>query len=304
MKKLVRFLAGFILLTTLAPAAQASFGIMPMEVQHKMPAQDNRLTDDIEVYNGSDGPVHITGSIVDWTLNTKGDYEYSEAGSQALSCAKWIQLSPAEFNVPAKKSVRVRYTITAPQSMVDERRAMIFFDSRPLPVKTTNGMNVMVTTRMGCKVFVSPTQALPSSAKISDIIFDNTLRARAKVSVQNPGGQTFRVKGKLEVRDESGKVVALGELKPVHAQVLPGAMRDLWFELSTPLASGAYQIKTVLDYGAKQLLGGELKFTVPAESTNLNSSTRSAAIPPSEAAHTPTLSSLPSPATATSPATH
>lgn len=263
MKPLFRFLLMSLLPFTLAASAQASFSIMPMEVQHKVSADENRISDEIEIHNGGNAPVHISGAIVDWKLTDDGDYQYSEATDNPQSCASWIELSPKEFNVAPKKSVRVRYTITAPQTLTNERHAMIFFLSRPLPAKNSQGVGLMVATRMGCKVFVSPAQPLTKSAQISDISLQNTPQPRLKVSVKNTASTTFRSTGTIEVRNESGSVVAQGQLS--SAQVLPDAQRNLWFDLATPLPVGSYTIKTTVDYGVKQLLGGELKTKVTEE---------------------------------------
>ena len=250
-----------------APAARASFAIMPMEVQQKMTQANYRLTDDIEVHNSSDAPIHISGSITDWTLTPDGNYEYWEAGSKPRSCATWIQLSPSEFVLPPKKSMRVRYTITAPVGFTDETRAMIFFQSRPLPTKGSNGMSLMVSTRMGCKVFVSPAVALSGTARISDMEMISGPKQRAKVSVRNDGAATFRAKGTLQVLNENGRIIGQGELKPSQAQVLPGATRDLWFEITPRLEAGNYLLKTVIDSGVKQLTGGELRCKVGSDDT-------------------------------------
>lgn len=243
-------------------AAHASFAIMPMETQLKMPQEGDRITDEIEVFNGGDTPLHISSSVVDWKLTPDGDYQYAEAGTEKSSCAKWIQLNPPEFNVAPKKSVRVRYSITPTETLTDERRAMIFFASRPIPVKGENKMGLLVATRMGCKVFVSPAQSLAKNGVLSDMELQNTPRQRVRVSVQNPGAATFRATGTLQISDEAGTIVAQGALK--SAQVVPQAERNLWFELPAPLPAGNYSIKAVVDYGAKQNIGGELKAKVTA----------------------------------------
>ncbi|PQV62909.1 P pilus assembly protein, chaperone PapD [Abditibacterium utsteinense] len=241
-------------------AAHASFAIMPMETQLKMPQDGNSITDEIEVFNGGDTPLHISSSVVDWKLTPDGDYQYAEAGTEKSSCAKWIQLSPPEFNVAPKKSVRVRYSITPTETLTDERRAMIFFASRPIPVKGENRMGLSVATRMGCKVFVSPAQPLTKNGVLSDMELQNAPRQRVRVSVKNPGAATFRAGGTVQISDEAGTIVAQGVLN--SAQVVPQAERNLWFNLSAPLPAGNYIIKAVVDYGAKQNIGGELKTKV------------------------------------------
>lgn len=254
-----------------APAAHASFSIMPMETQLQMPQQDNRITDEIEVYNGGDTPLHISSSVVDWKLTNNGDYQYAEAGTEKSSCAKWIQLNPPEFNVAPRKSVRVRYSITPSEALSDERRAMIFFESRPVPIKGGKGMGLQVATRMGCKVFVSPSKPLTKNGALSDMELQNSAQPRVRVSVKNSGDATFRANGTLQVLDEAGAVIAQGPL--TSAQVLPEAERNLWFKLPIPLPAGNYAIKAVVNYGAKVSLGGELKTKVTAAVAPHNSAT-------------------------------
>jgi P pilus assembly chaperone PapD len=127
MKYLFRSLStlGFVLsaVAAIAPAADANFAIMPMETRLQMPQGEGRVIDEIEVLNGGNVPLHISSSVVDWKLTPDGDYQYAEAGTEKSSCAKWIQLNPPEFNVAPGKSVRVRYSITPPQTLTDERRA-------------------------------------------------------------------------------------------------------------------------------------------------------------------------------------
>lgn len=270
-----RFLAVSVLAIGLsAPSAHASFAIMPMEKQLQMPQDDNRVTDEIEVFNGGDAPVHISSSVMDWNLTPDGDYQYAPAGTEKSSCAEWIQLNPPEFNVAPKKSVRVRYSIAPPATLTDERRAMIFFESRPVPVKGQKGMGVMVATRMGCKVFLSPRAPLAKSAAFSDMELQNGPRPRVRVGVQNGGAATFRANGTLQVTDEAGTVLAQGAL--TSAQVVPQAQRNLWFDLPNSLPAGNYVVKATVDYGLKQLIGGQLKtkvVAVPPAETSTDSPT-------------------------------
>jgi P pilus assembly chaperone PapD len=262
------------------PAAHASFAIMPMETQLQMPLDGNRVTDEIEVFNGGKEPLHISSSVMDWRLTPDGDYQYAEAGTEKSSCAKWIQLNPPEFNVAPGKSVRVRYSITPTETLTDERRAMIFFASRPIPAKGENKMGLLVATRMGCKVFVSPAASLAKQGVVSDMEFQNAPQPRVRVRVQNPGAATFRAGGTLQIRDEAGVIVAQGALK--SAQVVPQAERNLWFNLPSALPAGNYVIQAVVDYGAKKNIGGELKTKVAA---------------------TPVVSTVPAPTAVSAPAT-
>lgn len=243
--------------------AQASYGIMPMEAQVQIPQNNISVTNDIEVYNGSDAPLYIKGSIISWKLTPQGDYEYSSDVNEPQSCASWIRLNPEQFVVPAQKSVRVRYTVTPPAAFTQEHRAMIFFESRPIPQKEGN-ISLNVVMRMGCKVFVQPAQAGIKRARISDMKFENTEKPQLQVDVENLGPLTCRAGGKVQIFNAKGELVNSAQLQPQTVQVLPGFTRLLTTTLPEPLPVGEYHLKAIVDYGGKQLLGGELTTKVLA----------------------------------------
>lgn len=243
----------------------AAFGVMPMEVEQKLPAS-NTVTDDIEVHNGGEETLFISSSIQDWDLDRHGEYSYATAGTQERSCAPWIQLNPAQFIVAPGKSVRVRYTITAPAPIDATRWAMIFFQSRPLPVKDAPQMGLMMSTRVGCKVILSPQSPVGNQAEIADMVVRTAAgRNAVQVSVRNPGSTIYRARGTAEIRDEKDTVVAKGDLS--SAQVLPGHTRDLQLVLPQPLPEGKYNLQVQVDAGMPDLLGGELSFKIPAPTT-------------------------------------
>lgn len=265
-------LAG-VFLSLFASAAHASFGIAPMETAVQAPV-GGQTTNSISVTNDDDTPLHITASVMDWTLTPQGDYRYSDPGTLPHSCANWIQLNPSSFVVAPKQTVSVRYSVTTPTDFSEESRAMIFFKSHPLPVKTSDGsMSLNISMRVGCKVFVSPTSATPATkiGKITDMDVTSPAEGKIKVSFANTGTATFRVKGTAQARDAQGNLVATGHLMPENAQVLPQLSRDLWTQWDKPLSPGIYTFDTVLDYGAKDAAGGQLKAQItpapPTENT-------------------------------------
>ena len=314
-------LLGLFSLVLLSAVGHCSVSVMPMEAKLTMPADGGRLADDIEIFNSGSTPTHVTASVMDWTMTEAGDPQFSEPGTQPRSCAAWIQLNPMSFSVPPGKSVRVRYSI-APRAIAEEHWAMVFFQTRPVPVKAS-GLGINISTRVGCKIFITPAKPLLHQGKITDMDLQRIpeleiraaaqriARAKAKAdraklaamapSLQDTGeasivktdllltaeglpepvaqpepaaqpGATTKVKvvfentspmnirlgGTVEARGEDGQVVASGKL-PARTQILSGARRELWAQLDKPLPPGAYLIKAIIDYGAKELMSGELK---------------------------------------------
>ena len=271
-----------------------SISIMPMEARLPVERPGARLTNDIEVYNSGQEPIHVVSSVQDWSMTLFGQKRFHPGGTQPLSCAPWIQLNPVEFNLPPGKSMRVRYSIAPPTGMAQEHRAMIFFTSRAVPRAGGSRLALNVQTRIGCKVLVTPPLKSPLQGQITGMTLqtlaapepalapvgaprvhlDSTaaapapsLLSRVKITFVNPNPVSVRLSGTVEARNADGQVVARGEIAPAKALVLVGATRELWAQLDKPLEPGAYQIKAAIDYGAQQLLGGILKATVKLPDT-------------------------------------
>lgn len=242
-----------------------SVSVMPMEVQHPILVPGSRIADEIELLNRSESTVHVTASVMDWTLTEQGDAKFSEAGTGQRSCAPWIQLNPVNFAIAPRQSVRVRYSITPPREITEEHWAMIFFKTRPMPVKGSRiGLNI--STRIGCKVFLAPRQSTPTRGKIADMELVAPAQEAAKVKVlfENTGATNLRVQGKVEVRDDAGQLQVEAGLTPGNGQILSGMQREFWAPLGKTLPPGTYTVKAILDFGAKDLTAGELKATVTA----------------------------------------
>lgn len=274
----------------LVPAiGHCSISIMPMEAKLQVARPGARLTNDIEVYNSSDAPIHVSTAVLDWTMTVSGQKQFHEAGTQPLSCAKWIQVNPVEFSLPPKQSMRVRYSVTPPADMAQEHQAMIFFTARAVPKEGDSRFALNVQTRMGCKVLVTPALKAPLQGKItgmmlqtlaasgslpaaesvrpvsfesSDALSIQPFISKVKVTFVNPNPVSVRLNGRVEAHGADGELVAKGEILPAKALVLAGATRELWAQFAKPLPSGTYQIKAAIDYGGKELVGGTLKATV------------------------------------------
>lgn len=261
----------------LIPAiGHCSISIMPMEVQLPVTHPGARLTNDIEVYNSGDAAIHVTSSVMDWSMTLSGHKQFHEPGTQPLSCALWIQLNPVEFSLAPGKSMRVRYSIATPVDMTQEHWAMIFFTSRTVPKESDNRFALSIQTRIGCSILVTPASEAPLQGKITAMTLQtlaapetqpaapagSPLLPKVQVTFVNPNPVSVRLTGTVEARSTDGQLIATGKITPAKALVLTGATRELSAQFDKPLPPGAYQIKAVIDYGGKELIGGTLNATV------------------------------------------
>lgn len=300
MKKAATIISLFTSIATICLPASAQvsvppLGVSPIEVQQTAVRPGSRLTDQFIVTNGGDVPMFVSGYTSDWTVAKSGTIQFQEPGTNPQSCAPWIQLVPPSFSIPPKGQVAVRYTITTPTDLTAEHHALVFFESRPVPGKDSNNMNIMVAARIGCKVFVVPSQPLLPQGKLTGVSLLPAPDNKLAITFENTGLGHLRASGTVEARDATGQVVAKGELMPHNVQMLPGTSVDLIPKWDRALAAGPYSMKVIVDYGGKTLAGGEAKVEMPDVPAPTPEAGKADATPPKPATESPSVE--PQPAT-------
>jgi P pilus assembly chaperone PapD len=268
MKSIFKLVAAFFLLLQ-AQSAHASFNISKMS-ETLVLAPGSKITKTLSVSNSSNEPVYISSSVMDWAVTTKGESEYKQPNTLSNSCASWIQLNPSNFAIGPKQTVLVRYSIDVPSNIDREKRAILFFKSRPVPTKAKGGsMTLNISLRMGCKIKIQPKQATAVIPKGQIVDMEIPEKSdKVKVLVKNASTISLKFKGTIEAVDKEGRVVRKGQLLPESATVFPESTRELSAAWSEPLPAGEYVFKVAIDCGAPQLIGGQLKGLIEGPPAN------------------------------------
>jgi len=251
------------LIALFALPSWADFTVGPMEALLKVPRPGARITNNFELYNTGETELHISAYTSDWTKDASGQVVLGDPGTQPDSCATWIALNPAEFNLAPKQTVKVRFSITTPPDLATEKHALVFFQSRPVPIAGDNNIQVAISTRFGCKLFIVPAVPLPPQGHLTAMALSPA--SELGLTFQNTGPVNVRLSGTVQALDAGGAVVDTAKLVPVQVQVLPGGSQPLSPVWDKPLAPGDYQMRAVIDYGGKQLAGGQISATVTAQ---------------------------------------
>jgi hypothetical protein len=249
-----------------ACAQLAPLGVGPMEVDARVPRPGARISGAFNVFNGGDEPLYISAYTSDWSLKADGSPKFDAPGTVPHSCANWIELNPRTFTLPPNGKVPVRYSISTPVDLAVQHHALVFFESRPVPLKGDSKFKINVVTRMGALMFVSPATPAVQQARITGITAGTKPGDEPKMTVENNGTVAVRVKGRVEVRDAAGTTVARADLLPGSVRLLAGSTVDLIPDWKTRPAPGSYTVRFILDYGVKSLLATEsiLTLTEPA----------------------------------------
>jgi hypothetical protein len=195
---------------------------------------------------------------MDWSLNRQGAPEFLKPGAVAGSCSAWVRFNPVEVTLSPGEARPVRFTIDIPAGAQGTFHTVIMFESAPKPARV--GQQVVgLNGRIGSTVYVHVGPSV-KRARVTQFSLSPT---NGNLTIENTGTSHVRLKGTLQFRDETGRMVQQVPLP--GAVILPGKnnVRDLALEVPKTLRSGKYQVTALLDYGGEVLLGARAHVTMP-----------------------------------------
>ena len=248
-----------------ASAEQSVFGVAPITAEADV-QPGSAYTASIQVRNeavsattaSAPAPLRIKVYAMDWTMALDGTPRFVPAGTLPGSCSKWLEVNPAEFDLPPGQTQEVRYTLTVPADARGTYHTVLMFEPGGQPVKVRGG-GMTVIGRMGSILYAT---AGPHR-KSGRIIGFSATAAGMSLTLENSGDDHLRLLGGVTVKDGTGKVVR--DEKLPGAVVLPHRdnRRQLGLNWSAPLPAGDYTVTAVIDYGGEELLGAETHIRAP-----------------------------------------
>jgi hypothetical protein len=243
------------LLWSAARAQEVSISAAPIRVEH-LTKQGEKGTDVIKLTNSGTKPVRLRVSIEEWTVDERGNPVFARPSGTAYSCAAWIQVNPLDFRIDPGQTREIRYSLAVPAGIPDGgyRAAIVFqtmADVKPgEPIKKVSiqgRIAVILYERVGAPAISGRIEGLRAKARADGIDFT--------LDIANGGPVHFRTKGKVVLKDETGRTAV--ELSLPDAPVLQGIRRVLEVPYNGPLAKGTYTVLAVLDIGMKDRIGAQ-----------------------------------------------
>ena len=257
-----------------ASVVMAQVAITPQIYTIDLDKQPNQ-TYSFRLMNFSKTAIPIAVSVINWTMNAKGQVEPAPLEEQSL--APWLQINPTRFVLPPKSSQVVRFAIRpAVPLLPGEHRAMIYFSQEPEGRQPKGTFRVLI--QLGAAVYAR----VPPYTMQGEIVSAKPDAHGVSFEVRNTGNATARMIGQYVVwkrgavpatgpwpahlGDEHLKapsgLVANGAL-PLDAD-LPGLTRGvrLEFEDKNGLPPGNYVLYMRGTFGAPNI-ERELRFNVP-----------------------------------------
>lgn len=213
------------------------------------------ITESFEVQNLSTDTLRIKAGFEDFEIDYDGKVIFHPAGTFKNSVAIRTVVNPEEFTVMPRSTENVRVTFRMPRdSAAAEYHGMIIFKSQPIP--TQYKRSITVAGEIGVPIYYAVANLL-----VRDASFDSLTASgdSARIVFYNAGNIHVRVRGETRVLTLDETIAASDSIP--EFVVLPGQRRKIAVPLDPNLSGGDYLLRVRLDYGALQLMEGELRFT-------------------------------------------
>jgi hypothetical protein len=220
------------------------------------------------VRNRGDEAISLKVYAGDFCIAPDGQESFFAAGKVERSCAKWIEVSPEEFELTAGQSLAIRFKLAMPSESTGSYWGMVFVEQTNKPsIKTARQgqqqFNILSFQRIGIRIFADTPQSRPSSGKVSQVNVSWDMQSESfKVGLkfENDGEVLLKCKGEIEIKDAKGETVKNVELEEFNCY--PKSARISAGSITASLAPGKYTALAVIDYGAESLVAGESAFEV------------------------------------------
>jgi P pilus assembly chaperone PapD len=249
-------------LIAFAAPARAQLEVNELELQMR-PVAASPITQTIVVRNPGAAATTAQLHLEDWDRLENGTNRFLRVGTGSGTCGPRLSVFPASLSLGPGQSqtVRVTWTPDGAAAAATECWGIVFIEQPPPPRRAGTGLVLQVRT--GVKVYVTP-PGLTRSAAIARLALLPGAQPRGArpllVSVRNDGAVHFEASARVEIRRPDDTVADSLTLPMLYA--LPGAVATVGATLPA-LAPGRYVLLLFVDYGAPDLLAGQLEIDVP-----------------------------------------
>ena len=204
----------------------------------------------------------------DWYYVAGGDgsKEFRPAGTLPLSSASWITVAPTQFNLPARSSMPVHWTVSVPRDASGGHYSVVFFESliaRALP-EAGGGVNVAV--RVGALFYIEPKGTIERRLRLRELSLAQERKSiDLNAQLYNTGNVDISGSGVFNIIDAQGIVYARGEIGEVYT--LPGDNVQISGVAGAQLRAGTYDLVITLKSGAEAIEVVEADLRVDADGT-------------------------------------
>ena len=205
----------------------------------------------VEITNVGPQPATYHLQTADWTFSPDASVTFSDELASD-SCRPWVAIERNEISVPGGGRLRYRFEVEPPAGTpAGECRFALMIEGDPQQVRTSDGLNLPVSGRIGVIVYVKVGDAAPSLHLVSSDVEVIGGQSVPVLRISNTGNAHGRLDGYLTGTDASGKEL---EFTPSTLPILPGETRSVSLsatEGGTEVTDLVYPVKVMgeLEWG-------------------------------------------------------
>lgn len=207
------------------------------------------------IENPAEQGLQVRCYLEDWFYTPGGDggKEFRLASTTPLSCASWINFSPAEFSLKPYDRQLINYRVSVPPTARGGHYAVLFFETIIGETKDEQGLNVLILGRIGALFYVQPEGTVKKEAILKDIaIKEEEEGFKVTAIFKNIGNVDITAAGNFNLIDKNGLVFARGEFN--EAYTLPQDEVFLQAVWEKKVELGIYDLVITLDLGERSLV--------------------------------------------------
>jgi len=213
----------------------------------------------LTVRNAGTARVQAVVSMEDWDRGIDGGNRFFPVGKLMHSCGEGLRVFPASFALEAGDATQVRIEYVGTPRRDECTNLIVVEEAKPSTVKRTG---ISVNTRMGLKVYVTPSETT-TGGELTDLAIERPAQAgdstRVVTTYRNDGTRHVQATGRLEIRRDDNSVVTTVTLPTVYA--LAGASMQTRAALP-PLSPGKYVLIAIYDFGGSELAAAQLEVDI------------------------------------------
>jgi hypothetical protein len=193
------------------------------------------------IENGETVPARLRAWLADFEQDADGSNRFLPLGSTGSTCGGRARLDTVPAVVAPGGSVRVRVDVTPGPLCWGVVMVEASKDARP-------------GNRVAVKFYHVPA-GLTRDAAIVALTGDESRGRAVRMVVRSRGSAPVRPFGRMEFRDEAGRIVATSEVPDFGLH--PGAERHVRVPVPDSLPAGRYVVLAVLDAGAADFFAAQ-----------------------------------------------
>ena len=218
----------------------------------------------IRVNNDGTDKLLVETLLENLYVREDGTPYYGPASDDVHSCAKWIRVSPQQFDLAPGQTQVVRFNLRVPETALGSHYAVVFFRT----LSALKGNNAIgVSSKIGTIVVLDVQGTAPIVGDLVGLNVipphtatdDVSLVYQASLLMKNAGMAQFKVSGNIYLQDEKNQRVFENHFDPIT--VVPEVTRNILIDGPTTLNAGAYTLKAEVEY-QNEIIEGEHRFTV------------------------------------------